>query len=149
MAADQNATTPDPGSPGSALRAFSLDDALTARNGRVLISGTQALVRLALTQARLDRERGLSTAGFVTGYRGSPLAGLDLAHQRIGPFGRGEQTGRFVECEQVFVLEQYRNFPEFPGGRRRQFDGVHDRIFPQRRYGRALIQLTLSAKICR
>ncbi|MFO1282693.1 MAG: indolepyruvate ferredoxin oxidoreductase family protein [Burkholderiales bacterium] len=79
MAADQNATTPDPGSPGSALRAFSLDDALTARNGRVLISGTQALVRLALTQARLDRERGLSTAGFVTGYRGSPLAGLDLA----------------------------------------------------------------------
>src|SRR5690606_31453999 len=44
---------------------------------RVLLSGTQAIVRLALMQAARDRAEGLRTAGYVTGYRGSPLAGLD------------------------------------------------------------------------
>jgi len=58
---------------------YRLDDNLTAQSGRVLISGTQALVRLVLMQARLDRARGWDTAGFVTGYRGSPLGGVDMA----------------------------------------------------------------------
>ena len=58
---------------------YRLDDHLTAERGRILISGTQALVRLVLTQARLDRARGWDTAGFVSGYRGSPLGGVDLA----------------------------------------------------------------------
>lgn len=54
---------------------YQLDDNLTAENGCILISGTQALVRLTLMQARLDRARGWNTAGFVSGYRGSPLGG--------------------------------------------------------------------------
>jgi indolepyruvate ferredoxin oxidoreductase len=58
---------------------YRLDDNLTADSGRILISGTQALVRLPLMQARLDHQRGWNTAGFVTGYRGSPLGGVDLA----------------------------------------------------------------------
>jgi indolepyruvate ferredoxin oxidoreductase len=58
---------------------YQLDDHLTAERGRILISGTQALVRLVLTQARLDRARGWDTAGFVSGYRGSPLGGVDVA----------------------------------------------------------------------
>ena len=66
-------------SPSSALLDYRLDQNLTAQSGRILISGTQALVRLALTQARLDRQRGWNTAGFVSGYRGSPLGGVDLA----------------------------------------------------------------------
>ncbi|MFC7588510.1 hypothetical protein ACFQYP_35955 [Nonomuraea antimicrobica] len=53
----------------------SLDDKYTALDGRVLISGVQALVRLTLEQRRLDEERGLDTRAFVTGYQGSPLAG--------------------------------------------------------------------------
>ncbi|MFI7700172.1 indolepyruvate ferredoxin oxidoreductase family protein [Nonomuraea sp. NPDC049480] len=56
----------------------SLDDKYTASDGRVLISGIQALVRLTLEQRRLDRERGLDTRVFVSGYQGSPLGGVDL-----------------------------------------------------------------------
>lgn len=58
---------------------YRLDENLTAENGRILISGTQALVRLTLMQARLDRARGWNTAGFVSGYRGPPLGGVDQA----------------------------------------------------------------------
>ena len=82
---DTTEATGDPSDPPAELRDFRLDDALTAGRGRILISGTQALVRLALTQARLDRDRGLATAGFVTGYRGSPLAALDLALWKSRP----------------------------------------------------------------
>jgi indolepyruvate ferredoxin oxidoreductase len=64
----------------------SLDDKYTALDGRVLISGIQALVRLTLEQRRLDRERGLDTRAFVTGYQGSPLAGVDLEMGRAARF---------------------------------------------------------------
>ncbi len=59
--------------------AISLDDKFTLRKGRVFISGNQALVRLPLLQRELDKAAGLNTAGFLTGYRGSPLGGLDSA----------------------------------------------------------------------
>ncbi|MEN9397672.1 MAG: hypothetical protein RLZ81_2202, partial [Pseudomonadota bacterium] len=68
-------TQPSP----TGLLDYRLDDNLTAQSGPILISGTQALVRLTLMQARLDRERGWNTAGFVSGYRGSPLGGVDQA----------------------------------------------------------------------
>jgi indolepyruvate ferredoxin oxidoreductase len=55
----------------------SLDDKYTLDEGEVYLSGIQALVRLPLEQAARDVAAGLHTAGFVSGYRGSPLAGLD------------------------------------------------------------------------
>jgi indolepyruvate ferredoxin oxidoreductase len=55
----------------------SLDDKYTLDRGRVFISGTQALVRLPLVQLERDRAAGIDTACYITGYRGSPLAGLD------------------------------------------------------------------------
>ncbi|MEM9706111.1 MAG: indolepyruvate ferredoxin oxidoreductase family protein [Pseudomonadota bacterium] len=59
--------------------AISLDDKYKLDEGRIFISGTQALVRLPLMQRRLDAANGLSTAGFISGYRGSPLGNYDAA----------------------------------------------------------------------
>jgi indolepyruvate ferredoxin oxidoreductase len=63
-----------------------LDDKYTARHGRVLLSGIQALVRMVLEQRRLDTARGLDTRAYVSGYQGSPLAGLDQEMTRAGRF---------------------------------------------------------------
>jgi indolepyruvate ferredoxin oxidoreductase len=59
-----------------------LDEKYTTRQGRVLMSGIDAIVRTVLDQRRLDDARGLDTAAFVSGYEGSPLGGLDLEMQR-------------------------------------------------------------------
>ena len=56
-----------------------LDDKYTTTQGRVLLSGIQALVRLPLMQRQRDAAAGLNTAGFISGYRGSPLGGVDQA----------------------------------------------------------------------
>jgi indolepyruvate ferredoxin oxidoreductase len=56
-----------------------LDDKYARFDGRVFLTGIQALVRLPLLQARRDRAAGHRTAGFISGYRGSPLGGYDLA----------------------------------------------------------------------
>ena len=61
------------------LASVSLDDKYTATTGRVYLSGIQALVRLMLVQGWRDRAAGHHTAGFVSGYRGSPLGGIDEA----------------------------------------------------------------------
>ncbi|CAN5817724.1 indolepyruvate ferredoxin oxidoreductase family protein [soil metagenome] len=61
------------------LASVSLDDKYTATEGRVYLSGIQALVRLMLVQGWRDKAEGLNTAGFVSGYRGSPLGGIDEA----------------------------------------------------------------------
>ncbi|NGM85703.1 indolepyruvate ferredoxin oxidoreductase family protein [Parapusillimonas sp. SGNA-6] len=69
-------------SPSTLDTSYQLGDNLTATTGRVFLTGTQALVRMLLAQRRLDQARGLNTAGFVTGYRGSPLGGVDMAMWR-------------------------------------------------------------------
>jgi indolepyruvate ferredoxin oxidoreductase len=56
---------------------ISLDQKYTAGTGHVFLTGIQALVRLPMAQIRRDRAMGLNTAGFVSGYRGSPLGGYD------------------------------------------------------------------------
>jgi indolepyruvate ferredoxin oxidoreductase len=64
------------------LRLTSLDDKYDLTKHRIFVSGPQAIVRLLLMQKELDRRNGLNTAGFVSGYRGSPLGGLDLTFAR-------------------------------------------------------------------
>ncbi len=54
-----------------------LDQKYTLSHGQALMSGSQALVRLPMLQKDRDRRAGLNTAGFISGYRGSPLSGFD------------------------------------------------------------------------
>ena len=56
-----------------------LEDKYVSTKGRIYLTGIQALVRLMLVQRQRDAAAGLNTAGFVSGYRGSPLGGLDEA----------------------------------------------------------------------
>jgi len=58
-------------------KSISLDDKYTALTGRVYLTGIQALVRLPISQHLRDQAAGLNTAGYVSGYRGSPLSGYD------------------------------------------------------------------------
>jgi indolepyruvate ferredoxin oxidoreductase len=61
-----------------ALRSISLAEKYDLAERRIFVSGPQAIVRLLIMQKELDRRAGLATAGFISGYRGSPLGGLDL-----------------------------------------------------------------------
>ena len=78
MQADMNA--PD------RVQQVSLDDKYTLQSGRAFMTGTQALVRLPMLQRARDLAAGLNTAGFVSGYRGSPVGSLDQALARAKPF---------------------------------------------------------------
>jgi len=60
------------------LRDVSLDDKYLSQSGRIYLTGTQALVRLAIMQRERDLAAGLNTAGFISGYRGSPLGTFDF-----------------------------------------------------------------------
>jgi len=62
-----------------AIQDVTLDDKYALPRGRAFMSGTQALARLPMLQRERDAAAGLDTAGFVSGYRGSPLGGLDQA----------------------------------------------------------------------
>ena len=63
----------------------SLEDKFDLGEQRQILTGTQAVVRLLLMQKQRDRQSGLNTAGYVSGYRGSPIATLEAALQRVGP----------------------------------------------------------------
>ncbi|PLX44136.1 MAG: indolepyruvate ferredoxin oxidoreductase [Hyphomicrobiales bacterium] len=80
-----------------ALRAVALDDKYDLTVSRVYITGSQAVVRLMLMQQARDMEAGLNTAGFITGYRGSPVGGIDQqlwrAKSRLDPANIHFQPG--------------------------------------------------------
>jgi len=69
--------SPSGPSSGVALANVSLDDKYALDHGRVYLTGIQAFVRLLILQQQRDKAAGLNTGGFVSGYRGSPLGGLD------------------------------------------------------------------------
>ncbi len=70
------------------LANVTLDDKYTAESGRVFMTGMQALVRLPMLQRQRDLAAGLNTAGYISGYRGSPLGGYDTALARAAEFLR-------------------------------------------------------------
>ncbi|WP_137939820.1 indolepyruvate ferredoxin oxidoreductase family protein [Chitinivorax sp. B] len=65
---------------------ITLEDKYRLESGRVFLNGTQALVRLPMLQHQRDIAAGLNTAGFISGYRGSPLGGLDQELWRAKKF---------------------------------------------------------------
>ena len=70
---------PLPESVRKALETITLDDKYRLASGRAFMSGVQALVRLPMLQRQRDLAAGLNTAGFISGYRGSPLGNYDQA----------------------------------------------------------------------
>jgi indolepyruvate ferredoxin oxidoreductase len=76
---------------------ISLDQKYTQGSGHIFLTGIQALVRLPMAQIRRDRAAGLNTAGFISGYRGSPLGGYDqqlfAARKHLEQYGIKFQPG--------------------------------------------------------
>jgi indolepyruvate ferredoxin oxidoreductase len=70
-------TAPVASAASDRLTSVTLDDKYTATSGNIFLSGIQALVRLPMMQQVRDHAAGLNTGGFISGYRGSPLGGLD------------------------------------------------------------------------
>ena len=68
------------------INKVSLNDRFDLKKKIVITSGTQALVRLMLNQAARDRDHGINSAGLVTGYRGSPLGGVDATFTKAEKF---------------------------------------------------------------
>lgn len=62
--------------------AFSINDKYTKKEGKIILTGQQALIRIPIDQYYADKAKGLNTATFISGYRGSPLGGIDLALER-------------------------------------------------------------------
>jgi indolepyruvate ferredoxin oxidoreductase len=71
------------GSMGAATTPYRLEDRYERTEGRVLLSGIQALARIAVEQLRTDSDNGLNTAALISGYPGSPLGGFDLEVSRL------------------------------------------------------------------
>ncbi len=69
-----------------ALETVTLDDKYALDHGPAFMSGVQALVKLPMLQRQRDAMVGKNTAGFVSGYRGSPLGGYDQALQKAAPY---------------------------------------------------------------
>ena len=76
-------TAPAPIRRRDRLSDFTLEDRYTLENGRVIMSGIQALARLPMDQHRADKRRGIHTGSLITGYRGSPIGALDMILEQI------------------------------------------------------------------
>ncbi len=118
-----NAPLPD--SVRQAIASLTLDDKYALDHGRAFMSGVQALVRLPMLQRTRDAAMGLNTAGFISGYRGSPLGGYDQAlwkaqahlraHQVVFQPGVNEE----LAATAVWGSQQLDLYPQH-----RKFDGV-------------------------
>ena len=73
-----------------ALETVTLDDKYALDYGRAFMSGVQALVKLPMLQRQRDALAGKNTAGFISGYRGSPLGGYDQALWKASEFLKGQ-----------------------------------------------------------
>ncbi|MBI5898291.1 MAG: indolepyruvate ferredoxin oxidoreductase family protein [Rhodocyclales bacterium] len=102
----------------------SLEDKYRVERGRVFLTGMQALARLPMLQHELDSRAGLHTAGYISGYRGSPLGGLDTALHGAAPWLKQHditfQPGlnEDIAATAVWGTQQLHLFPQ------PRFDGI-------------------------
>lgn len=103
---------------------ITLDDKWTKPKGRIFLSGTQAIARVLIAQSELDRRAGLNTAGYISGYRGSPLGGVDTTlwsiKDRLKENGIVFQPGVNEDIAATAVAGT-QQFDQVPGAR---YDGV-------------------------
>jgi len=106
------------------LANVSLEDKYRRERGRVFLTGMQALARLPMLQHAIDRGAGLHTAGYISGYRGSPLGGLDTALHAAQAFLR-ERDIKFqpgvnedIAATAIWGTQQLHLFPQ------PKFDGI-------------------------
>ena len=104
--------------------AVSLDDKYSLERGKAYLTGIEALVRLPILQGQRDSARGLNTAGFISGYRGSPIGGYDNALWRaekyLNEYNIHFQPGVNEELASTALMgsQQVNLFPEA------KYDGV-------------------------
>ena len=125
-------------------RDYTLEHKYTRTEGRIYLSGVQALVRLPLMQQMRDRAAGLNTAGFISGYRGSPLGGFDLelwkAKKHLKASNIEFQPGLNEDLGATMVWgTQQANL--FPGAK---YDGVFDVV--RQRSGRRSLRRCVQAR---
>ncbi len=103
---------------------ISLDDKYTLERGHAFMTGTQALIRLMMLQRQADEKAGLNTAGFISGYRGSPLGNVDLtaakAKKHLGKYHVKFHPGvnEDLAATSVWGTQQVNMFPDA------KYDGV-------------------------
>ena len=106
------------------LANVSLEDKYRLEHGRVFLTGMQALARLPMLQQAMDRSAGLHTAGYISGYRGSPLGGLDTALHAAGAFLKAQDitfqpgVNEDIAATAVWGTQQLHLFPQ------PKFDGI-------------------------
>ncbi|MCK9382662.1 MAG: indolepyruvate ferredoxin oxidoreductase family protein [Sulfuritalea sp.] len=106
------------------LTNVSLEDKYRLEHGRVFLTGMQALARLPMLQAAMDRRAGLHTAGYISGYRGSPLGGLDTALHAAETFLKAQDikfqpgVNEDIAATAIWGTQQLQLFPQ------PKFDGI-------------------------
>jgi indolepyruvate ferredoxin oxidoreductase len=111
-------------SPRLELDLYSLTERYTRQTGRVFLTGTQALVRILLDQRDRDMADGVNSAGFVCGYRGSPLGGVDLELWRAEEFLKSRRIEFLPAVNEDLAATAVLGSQQVETNPRREVDGV-------------------------
>jgi indolepyruvate ferredoxin oxidoreductase len=110
--------------PHASLDHYSLQDRYTRQTGRVFLTGTQALVRILLDQRDRDIADGIDSAGFVSGYRGSPLGGVDMELWRAKKFLKGRHIEFLPAVNEDLAATAVLGSQQVETNPKREVDGV-------------------------
>src|SRR5260370_9639890 len=110
--------------PQRRLDHYSLEDRYIRQSGRVFLTGAQALVRILLDQRDRDIADGINSAGFVSGYRGSPLGGVDMELWRAKKFLRERRIEFLPAVNEDLAATAVLGSQQVETNPKREVDGV-------------------------